>query len=81
MSAKNVIYLDNNATSRVAPEVTEVMLPFFNDLYGNPSSMHTFGGQVARYVRAAREQVAQLFNVEPDRTLTTPVPSCPIRRE
>ena len=71
MSAKNVIYLDNNATSRVAPEVTEAMLPFFNDLYGNPSSMHTFGGQVARYVRAAREQVAQLFNVEPEEIIFT----------
>ena len=41
------IYLDNNATTAVAPEVRDAMLPYLTDLYGNPSSMHTFGGQVA----------------------------------
>ena len=42
------VYLDNNATTMVAPEVRDVMLPFFNGLYGNPSSMHAFGGEVAK---------------------------------
>ena len=42
------VYLDNNATTQVAPEVLEAMLPYFRELYGNPSSMHTFGGQVGR---------------------------------
>ena len=42
---KQVIYADNNATTRVAPEVLEEMLPFLTDFYGNPSSIHTFGGQ------------------------------------
>jgi len=42
------VYLDNNATTRVAPEVVEAMLPFLNDMWGNPSSMHTFGGRWRR---------------------------------
>lgn len=58
------IYLDNNATTRVAPEVTETMLPFFNDLWGNPSSMHYFGGQVKQYVDKARGQVASLLGAD-----------------
>ena len=44
------IYFDNNATTCVAPEVRDAMMPFFNELYGNPSSMHAFGGQVAKHV-------------------------------
>ena len=40
-----IVYLDNNATTKVAPEVKDVMLPFLGELYGNPSSMHAFGGQ------------------------------------
>ncbi|MFA4875219.1 MAG: cysteine desulfurase NifS [bacterium] len=58
------VYLDNNATTSVAPEVFEAMRPFLTDLWGNPSSMHTFGGQVARHVERAREQVAQLLGAE-----------------
>jgi len=60
---KNV-YLDNNATTQVAPEVIGAMQPFFAELWGNPSSMHYFGGQVGRYVEKAREQVARLFNAD-----------------
>jgi len=54
------IYVDNNATTRVGPEVVNAMLPFFSEMYGNPSSLHTFGGQVAKYIDNAREQVANL---------------------
>jgi cysteine desulfurase len=65
------IYLDNNATTQVAPEVLEIMLPYFSDLYGNPSSMHSFGGQVARKVREAREQAAALIGAIPDEIIFT----------
>jgi len=58
------VYVDNNATTKVAPEVLEVMLPYFSDLYGNPSSMHFFGGQVQKKINEAREQVADLLGAE-----------------
>jgi cysteine desulfurase len=57
----STVYFDNNATTRVAPEVLEAMLPYLSDLYGNPSSIHTFGSQVARRIEAAREQVAAVL--------------------
>ncbi len=66
-----LIYLDNNATTRVSDEVKEAMLPFICDLYGNPSSMHTFGGQVHRHIEVAREQVASLINAEPEEIIFT----------
>jgi cysteine desulfurase len=62
---KKVVYLDNNATTRVADEVLVAMLPYFKDLYGNPSSMHTFGGQVAARIELARGQVAKLIGAQP----------------
>lgn len=65
------VYFDNNATTQVAPEVTDAMLPFFRDLWGNPSSMHSFGGQVARYVDAAREQVAAFLGADPSEIVFT----------
>ncbi len=65
------IYMDNNATTKVADEVIEEMMPYFGDLYGNPSSMHTFGGQVGKKIRQAREQVAALLDCEPDEIIFT----------
>ncbi|PKN67766.1 MAG: cysteine desulfurase NifS [Deltaproteobacteria bacterium HGW-Deltaproteobacteria-12] len=65
------VYLDNNATTQVAEEVLEVMLPYFRDLYGNPSSIHTFGGQVGQKIRAAREQVAALIGAGPEEIIFT----------
>jgi cysteine desulfurase len=67
----NVIYLDNNATTQVAPGVLEAMLPYFRDLYGNPSSMHSFGGQVAKKISEAREQAAALIGASPDEIIFT----------
>ncbi|MFP5239003.1 MAG: cysteine desulfurase NifS [Acidobacteriota bacterium] len=63
------VYMDNNATTRVDPAVLEEMLPYFSDLYGNPSSMHTFGGQVGRKISQARERVAEAFNCHPDEVM------------
>lgn len=65
------IYFDNNATTKVAEEVLQEMKPFFCQLYGNPSSMHTFGGQVGRRIRRAREQVAVLLGCEPGEIIFT----------
>lgn len=56
-----VIYLDNNATTQVDPEVVEAILPYLTQYYGNPSSMHTFGGQVGKALKTARLQVANLL--------------------
>ena len=67
----NAVYLDNNATTRIAPEVLEVMAPYLSELYGNPSSMHTFGGQTRRRIEESREKVAALINAEPDEIIFT----------
>ncbi len=65
------VYFDNNATTCLAPEVRDVMLPFFGELYGNPSSMHAFGGQVGKYLTRAREEVAAFLNCAPDEIIFT----------
>jgi len=65
------IYFDNNATTKVAEEVLEEIRPLFCDLYGNPSSMHTFGGQMGRRIRQAREQVAALLGCDPSEIIFT----------
>jgi cysteine desulfurase len=70
-AAQRLIYLDNNATTCIAPEVREAMLPFFQELWGNPSSMHFFGGQVARHVEAAREKLAALIHADPSEIVFT----------
>ena len=67
----DVIYLDNNATTRVAPEVLEAMLPAFGPQYGNASSMHTFGGQMGRCLEEAREKCAALVNADPAEIIFT----------
>lgn len=56
-----VIYLDNNATTSVAPQVYEAMKPFLTEEYGNPSSMHTFGGKIHKNIDSARQAVANLI--------------------
>ena len=68
---QKTIYLDNNASTKVAPEVIEAMAPFFGERYGNPSSMHTFGGLVRKNVDMAREQVADLLHAKPSQIYFT----------
>ena len=65
------IYLDNNATTRVDPAVVEAMLPYLSEYYGNPSSMHSFGGQVGAVVQDARSRVAQLLGAEDSEIIFT----------
>ena len=65
------IYFDNNATTKVAEEVFDQMKPFFCEFYGNPSSMHTFGGQIGCKIRQSREQVAGLLSCEPGEIIFT----------
>jgi cysteine desulfurase len=66
-----IVYLDNNATTTIAPEVLDAMMPFLRDLWGNPSSMHTFGGQVRAYIDRARQQVARFIGAEEDEIIFT----------
>ncbi len=66
-----VIYFDNNATTSVSPEVFEAMKPFLTELYGNPSSMHTFGGQVEKYIRHSREMIAKLLGCDSSEIIFT----------
>jgi cysteine desulfurase len=71
MSQRKVYYFDNNATTRVAPEVFEAMAPFLREFWGNPSSAYGFGHQVAQHVDAARERVAALINADPREVVFT----------
>jgi cysteine desulfurase len=65
------IYLDNNATSAIAPVVYQAMTPYLTEFYGNPSSMHTFGGQIYRKIEEARSNVADLISAEPEEIIFT----------
>ncbi|MEZ4550158.1 MAG: aminotransferase class V-fold PLP-dependent enzyme [Desulfobacterales bacterium] len=67
----DIIYMDNNATTKIAPEVLTAMMPYLTDYYGNASSMHSFGGTVGRELSAAREKVAALINAQPDEIIFT----------
>jgi cysteine desulfurase len=66
-----VYYFDNNATTRVAPEVVDAMIPFLREMWGNPSSAYAFGAQVHGHVEAARELVAALINADPKEIIFT----------
>ena len=63
--------MDNNATTRVAPEVLEEILPYFGEQYGNPSSIHAFGGNVGKKIQESREKVASLLGTSPEEIIFT----------
>jgi cysteine desulfurase len=70
--SEKTIYFDNNATTRVCDEAVETMLPFLTEKYGNPSSMHEFGGEVSSYIKKARKQVSELIGAaSPDEIIFT----------
>ena len=71
MTDRRIYYFDNNATTRVAPEVTEVMIPMLRDFWGNPSSAYAFGSQVHKHVEDARAKVAALVNCDPKEVVFT----------
>ena len=66
-----VIYLDNNSSTRIDPEVLEEMMPFLTTHYGNPSGSHRFGAQVKEATGLARERVAALLGCEPNEIVFT----------
>ena len=70
-SESKIFYFDNNATTRVAPEVVEAMLPFLTEFWGNPSSSYRFGHQLTKHIEAARGKVAALINAEPREVIFT----------
>ena len=71
MIQRKVYYFDNNATTRIAPEVVDAMIPFLKEFWGNPSSAYHFGSQVGKYVEDARAKVAALINADPKEIVFT----------
>ena len=71
MSQHRTYYFDNNATTRVAPEVLEAMLPFLRDWWGNPSSAYGFGKLASKHLEEARARVAALINADPKELVFT----------
>lgn len=66
-----IVYVDNNATTRVDERVVEEMLPCLTDNFGNPSSMHEMGARAGKILKAARQRVADLINAEPEEIVFT----------
>ena len=63
---KKLIYLDNAATTKTAPEVVEAMLPYFSEAYGNPSSIYSLAGESRKAVDQARETIAKALGARPE---------------
>lgn len=61
-----MIYLDNAATTKTAPEVVEAMLPYFSEYYGNPSSIYAIAGKSKEAITKGREQIANVLGAKPE---------------
>ena len=70
MSARRTVYLDHSASTPTDPRVDESMLPYFSEVYGNPSSAHSFGRKSEQAIEAARETVARLLTGTPHPSVT-----------
>ena len=68
---RKLYYFANTATTRIAPEVVEAMVPFLSEYWGNPSSAYSFGNQVAKHLDEARGRVAALINADPREVVFT----------
>jgi cysteine desulfurase len=66
-----IVYMDNNATTKVDPQVVEEMIPYFMESYGNPSSMHLLGGQAGIKLKEAKAKVADLIGAQPEEIIFT----------
>ena len=71
MEEKELIYIDNNATTKVDPEVFKAMMPYLSEFYGNPSSIYSFGSQMTKKIDNARKQVADLLGALPEEIIFT----------
>ncbi len=71
MSATARVYLDYAATTPVDDRVLQAMLPYFREVFGNPSSVHLFGQQAEEALENARQTVAELLNAQPEEILFT----------
>ena len=71
MKTKDVIYLDHNATTMIAPEVAEAMEPYINEVFGNPSSSHELGYEAKMAIENARNSVADLIGARPQEIIFT----------
>lgn len=71
MSPRRMVYLDHSATTPTDPRVVEAMMPYFSEIYGNPSSSHSFGRKAEAAVETARETVARIINCNPSEIIFT----------
>lgn len=71
MSLKREVYLDYSASTPVDPRVLEAMMPYFSEVYGNPSSSHRFGRKAEQAIEDARSSVAKILNCKPTEIVFT----------